>query len=193
MMNTSIVVKNRAQGKSDLMKNARMRLFFALWPPEEVRDGMMAPARECHRRYGGRLMRPDSVHLTLLFIGEVPAEQLALLTAAASRVQTASFDLCIDQLACWKHNGIGFAASSQPPPMLDALATQLRNAVADQGVAHDNRKFTTHITLLRKLERAFQVQPIPPVHWPVREFVLMQSVPRDGGRSYEILGRWPLA
>ena len=58
------------------------RLFFALWPSAELRRRLHALALRYQRLHGGRAMRAETLHLTLLFLGEVPRAQIASLLQA---------------------------------------------------------------------------------------------------------------
>ena len=60
-----------------------MRTFIAIEMPPEVRE-FLARCQDHLKRSGGdvRWIRPDLIHLTLVFLGEVPVEKLADLEAA---------------------------------------------------------------------------------------------------------------
>lgn len=59
------------------------RLFFALWPSAADAARIMAWAQQAHQLWGGRVMRQDTLHLTLAFLGETPEEQVQRLCRAA--------------------------------------------------------------------------------------------------------------
>ena len=50
-----------------------MRLFFALWPPEDLSRALADGAEALARRFGGKPARRETIHLTLAFLGEVDA------------------------------------------------------------------------------------------------------------------------
>jgi len=185
-------VKNREQGKRELNGNANLRLFFALWVDSPERQTLRKLAVRQQLKCGGRIMREETIHMTLLFLGETPAERLPDLDQAASRVQTPRFNLVLDSFAGWRHNGIGYAAPSLISEELASLVSQLRRCVAEAGFSFDRRAFVPHVTLLRKVQTGMATRPVTPLIWPVREFVLVQSVPEGAGVRYEVLSRWPL-
>lgn len=186
-------MKNREQGKSELTGETNLNLFFALWFDLPVRQTLHKLAGQQQLKSGGRIMRAETIHMTLLFLGETPAERLPDLNQAASRVHTPCFNLVLDRFAGWRHNGIGFVAPDRISDELCLLVSQLRSCVAEAGFSFDRRAFVPHVTLLRKVQREVVTQQITPLIWPVREFVLVQSVPDAGGVRYEVLSRWPLA
>ena len=161
------------------------RVFFAVWPDEAAATALHAVAREAQRNSGGRLMRRETLHLTLAFLGEVDAPRLALARRIADGIRMEAFDLVLDQVAYWRHNRILWAGGVSPRLTLlaDTLAGELRAA----GFRLDARPFAAHVTLLRDAGRAEMPALAQPVAWPVTEFVLAQS--RDG--RYDIIGRWP--
>lgn len=183
-------MKNLEQGKSELKRHAR--LFFALWPPGSLQGKLHGLAQRYQKQCGGRVMRAESIHLTLLFLGETPLERVGLLQNAAGAINAKSFELVLDRIAGWRHNGIGFAAPA-PNDVLVELAQQLRSRVAQADFRFDGRAFTPHITLLRKMDQARGETPIDPMTWRVEEFVLVESEPVAGGVRYSIIGRWPLS
>jgi 2'-5' RNA ligase len=51
--------------------------------------------------------------------------------------------------------------------------------------------FAPHLTVLRNVRKPLSTTPTVPLHWPVREFVLIDSV--SGPQpAYRLLGYWPL-
>ena len=51
--------------------------------------------------------------------------------------------------------------------------------------------FVPHLTVQRDVRRHIAPAPVPPLAWPVREFVLIDSDP-GRGTPYEVVGRWAL-
>ena len=166
-----------------------MRLFFALWPPAPVAHRLGALAAGCARQHGGQATRPDTPHLTLCFLGEVPDDRLEHLIASAQTVYARRFALAIDRLGYWQHNHLLWAGSNAPSPALDELVAQLRGALHDEGCADDDptRAFVAHITLVRKIMNASQAiatTTIETIDWPVTQFTLVESRRTHAGPTY---------
>src|SRR5512134_1178233 len=99
------------------------RVFFALWPDPPVRAALYRHGQALHREVGGKLTRADSVHLTLLFLGNVPEASVPALLGAAEGVRFAPFAMRIDTAKCWRHNDIAWVGpSAVPPPLADLVA-----------------------------------------------------------------------
>lgn len=171
---------------------ATERLFFALWPPADAAEALAARARALARESGGRITRIDSIHLTLVFLGDVAATWVPVLSTPPASVSVPSFDLVLDGIGVWRHNGIGWIAPATPPAALTALQGRLAGWLAGLGLRQERRAFRPHVTLVRKATAYPPERSVPAVGWSVDAFVLVRSAPDAGGRRYEVLGRFPL-
>lgn len=91
-------------------ENSTVRVFFALWPDSAVREGLAAWQPALKQLCGGREMRPDTLHLTLVFLGDIPCARLEALQLAAAEVSAQGFDVCLDEARYWGHNHILYNA-----------------------------------------------------------------------------------
>lgn len=162
-----------------------MRLFFALWPDSDVRAQLGAWARAAHPFTGGRAMRAEGVHATLVFLGETPDDRLGVIEAAAGGVRFDPFELVLDAARYWPHNRIVWAGASAVPEPLTALATALRARLSEAVVPFDAKPFVPHLTLIRDA-RTRPAGDFAPIRWTVAEFVLVLSA---NGR-YSVMQRW---
>ena len=137
-------------------------------------------------------MRADTLHLTLSFLGDVPAAQLDVLLQDIQPIAIGRFELNLDQPGYWPHNHIGWLGLSLPSAPLEALVQALRDQLGERAIAFDNRPHTPHVTLLRKSQGGEALTCLP-VKWSVDEFVLVASDPQADGAHYAVLKRWPLA
>jgi 2'-5' RNA ligase len=167
-------------------------MFFALWPAATVRDQLDGLARDAQSAGGGRAMRRENLHQTLVFVGSVAGERIAELESAASRVNADVFDLEFGVTGYWRHNRILWAAPLATPEPLAKLVSALEHALEKSAVDFDRRPYTAHVTLVRDA-RAPVALPAPEFTWPVREFVLVESGRGARGVEYRVVARWPLA
>lgn len=168
------------------------RVFFALWPAQGIRNALHAHALQYQKHCGGRCMRVETLHMTLLFVGAVRRERLPELMHAAGKVRSTSFDIKLAQCACWKHNRIAYAAPLQPVDALAKLVSDLRRQVGAAGFSFDEHGFKPHVTLLRNVEHLVEPQMFPAVSWPVVSFDLVESTLTERGAQYQVLATWAL-
>lgn len=169
------------------------RLFFALWPTADVAAALHVAAKAAHKSCGGRVMRRESLHLTLAFLGEIVASRVTLAEEIAAGITAEPFTLVLDRIACWKHNRIVWAGCSDMPPALPALADGLGKQLRTAGFSLDKRPFAAHATLVRNGDCRAPLPALTPIAWPVSEFVLVESTLQPVGSQYEIVSRWPFA
>ena len=169
----------------------RQRLFFALWPDDEVRTALSQSATGLLGKQVQRV--PDAnLHLTLAFVGAVMAPVRQCLEAAAADIHCPAFQLRIDAAGHWPKPRIFWIGPGDTPPALWSLASSLRTALADCGLQTETRPYQPHITLSRKIKRAPLAAQPDPVDWSIRHFCLLESVIGPRAASYQILGCWKL-
>ncbi len=192
-----------------------MRLFVALDIDDQVRgrisrylDGVRGFAPEA------RWVRPESLHLTLKFIGEQPESiadkierALQTITAGALELKIRGHGFFPGERAArvfW----IGVAAN----PQLASLAASVDETVAEIGIAKEEHAFNAHLTLAREGSRTsrkskgdaqgrgFQLLQEKLTAFPApefgamtaREFFLYQSQTMPGGSRYTKLAGFAL-
>ena len=130
-----------------------MRVFIALDIDDTIReriqqfmDGVRGFAPDV------RWVHPESMHVTLKFIGEKSAEAVKEIGLALADVQPAAFEISF--------RGCGFFPTSKGPrvfwigitagPQLAALAEAVDGAMAALGVPKEEHAFSPHLTLARR-------------------------------------------
>lgn len=166
-----------------------MRLFFALWPPEETARLLAAWAREVQQLSGGRATDETKIHLTLAFLGEAdPAKAIR----AGLGVAGQAHELPVEKSHYWRENSIVWVGPREAPEALKALHARLGTGLQREGFVLERRPFAAHVTLVRKA-RAAKLPAIPQVQWPVREFLLVRSAVSSKGATYQPLERFTLS
>lgn len=172
------------------MDKETARLFFALWPDGRARGVLDQAAAKIHRHCGGRRTRRETIHLTLVFLGDVPMSRLDELRQAVADISLPAFAVALDRAGWWRHNRIVWAGMENVPQPLADLVGQLRERLKNSGFGFDGKAFVPHVTLLRKAYCPDREFPPLAVEWQAREFVLVRSVTSEAGAAYEIVGRW---
>jgi len=166
-----------------------------------------------------RWVRGESLHITLKFIGEQTPEQVEAIAESLRRVAGSAFEIRV--------SGHGFFPTAKAPrvfwivihagPQLAELAGNVDAAVAELGIAYEDRPYSPHLTLARGGARRASGSPkwrkgddpntlfsalqkrlagigeIDFGKMTVREFILYQSRLSPGGSKYTKLQSLPLS
>ena len=193
-----------------------MRLFIALDIDDSIReriarfvDGVRAFAPDA------RWVRPESLHITLKFIGEKPADSMEAVTKALANIHSESIEITF--------SSFGFFPTAKAPrvfwigisagPQLKALASAVDNAMFQLGIAREDHEFSPHLTLARggksgaprrqkgdgqnsKFKRLqAQLDTMPPLQFGTmraHDFFLYESKLSPAGSKYTKLERFAL-
>ena len=166
-----------------------MRLFIAILFSAELLDALLDVQSELKSfDVRGRYVPEENLHLTLAFVGEYGNPD-AVMDALAS-VPFKPFPLRIEGLGNFSDL---YWAGIEANPELAAFVKRLRHALADRDIPYDRKRFSPHITLVRRAEY-FGETPLPPVHSPKGEMEvtgvsLMRSARGKHGKIYTEIGR----
>lgn len=194
-----------------------MRLFVALDIDENVRariarflDGVREFAPEA------RWVRPESLHVTLKFIGEKPEEAVAEVRAALQTIEIGVIEV--------NFRGYGFFPTPRSPRVfwigvdgattLAALATSVDEKLSLLGIPKEEHAYNAHLTLARggggsgsphrskddrpnrtfeRLQEKLSALPAPEFGtMTAREFFLYESKLGPGGSKYTKLAAFTL-
>ena len=171
-----------------------MRLFFALWPDPRVRATIAHAAAALPADLRAHRVPPQNYHLTLAFVGEVAATQLALLQQIGRSQRFAGCTLKFDALEYWREPRVLVATAGQIPPELLELWTQLCRALTqNQSLRLEPvSPRRAHVTLARKVAQAPVLQAMSPFEWTSRDFSLVRSDTSGAHSVYTVVDTWPL-
>ena len=133
-----------------------MRTFVAIELSDECRRRLVRAQEELRTSCGGvRWVRPDGLHLTLKFIGELAEidipSALSAISSAAS--QASPFRMVLKGISGFPPQGkprIIFAGVEEPCGVLVGLAQAVDSKLCGElGVAREKRSFRSHVTLGR--------------------------------------------
>ena len=173
------------------IQEKKWRLFFAIWPSETERTALASWQPLLHKLCDGRVMRPATLHVTLVFLGEVAESRLEALQLAAREVDFQRFDLELVEARYWGHNHIVYAAPEIIPSQHTTLVNELESKLHNHCFKFERRPYKPHVTLLRNAQ--WSDAPLPrqsKICWQVSDFVLVQSLNDEQGTYYEVLARF---
>lgn len=167
---------------------AAMRIFFALWPDPATVHALSAWARHAHTTCGGRIMRPDTLHLTLAFLGSVDANRIEQLIQATSQDIITPGAFHIHRYGVFARQHLIWAGPANADTALTALHDQLWLRLSALDFQPPPHPFRPHVTLLRHVTDATPPGITPePLHWAYSRYVLVASEPQNGMAQYRVL------
>ena len=167
------------------------RLFFALWPDDGVRARLAEQARLLPINTGRRVP-PENFHITLVFLGNVEERDIPELAKAVHELSIPRFPLQINHCGWWKRAKVAWLAPGYAPEPLLELVKQINRLSRLAGLPVDERNYSPHLTIARKLTRPLKPCTFEPIHWDVREFCLIESVTHEQGARYRVVRYWAL-
>jgi RNA 2',3'-cyclic 3'-phosphodiesterase len=176
------------------------RAFVALAPPDAQRAQLGAYLERCRAAAPEfRWVAPESVHLTLRFLGRVDAPALADLSGRLRALRRPPFPLRLAGLGTFGGRRpsviwLGLAEGVEPAAM---LARAVEAECAAVGLEPEPRPFRPHLTLARARERSGAPLPdLPPspelAPWTATEMILFESRLGGGPPVYTPLERFAL-
>lgn len=168
-------------------KKPSLRTFLALWPDAAVRAQLAERSAAAARACAGRAPQPDTLHLTLVFIGTTSADRIAALSAMMDAIDAPWFALRFDRSGWFRQSGVAWLGVREPPEALMALQEALARGASRLGFSLDVRPYVPHLTLARDVHKPLPDRVFAPLDWPVASFVLVASDLLPAGPRYRIL------
>jgi len=170
-----------------------VRLFFALWPDDEVRAQIASILNQINLdRDQCRLVKNNNLHLTLHFIGNTSIAEMKCLDRQARGFDAEPFELTLDCSGYFKKPKVIWIGCKSVPQVLYDLHGNLGGQIAQCAYTPETRPFSPHITVARKIIEPPGPIPFEPVPWQVNQFVLVKSISVPGGVRYEVVESYSL-
>jgi len=165
-----------------------MRLFIAIEFNEEILQALTNLQSEWKvLGLRGNITPVENLHLTLAFIGEY-GNPTAVLEAMNS-VPFSAFNLRLDGIGNFRD--LYWAGIAQNVPLANYVR-RLRKALAEHDVPFDRKKFSPHITLVRRAEFNGSMEELlknpPSGEMEVKTVSLMSSTRGKNGMIYKNVG-----
>ena len=161
-----------------------MRMLLAVDLSEEMKNALLTEQNALYDRgVRGRFTPPENLHLTLAFIGEYPDSETVL--EALSGLTFPPFSISLEGMGCF--GDLRWAGIRESAP-LEALARKARRALAEQGIPFDRKRFSPHVTLIRKASGKMPGIPLRQASMTVDAVSLMRSDRGKRGMLYTRLG-----
>lgn len=170
-----------------------LRLFFALWPDDAARASLAGTVEALKRATTAKWVKPENLHITLAFLGEVDEDRLPLVNRAADSIIGRSFKLELDRIEFWPRSGIVCLSPASTPEDLKKLVSGLTAELGGVGFVMESRPYRAHLTVARKARPGVVSQALAdPIDWNVRSFDLVESRISRAGSLYLVRESWSL-
>jgi 2'-5' RNA ligase len=187
----------------------RIRLFIATEPPDEARQVLADTIRDLEQAIpnGVRWVQPHRLHLTVKFLGNVPASTvdgiLAAMHQAATDFPEGNFNLSLSRLGVFPEQTrprVVWAGVQGDLGPLNNLHHAVDHRVSALGFSVDRGPYRPHLTLGRPRNAVSRQRlevigetiaswpTLRPVNWKVDAVHLMHSVSEPDRIEYVLLG-----
>ena len=165
-----------------------MRLFIAIQFDEEILDTLTDFQNELKRQgVKGNYTSRENLHITLAFIGDYGNPEDVL--DAMEQLNFRPLDISLDGVGTF---GDIFWAGLADNPQLAAVVKRLRRELSDYGIPFDKKRFSPHVTLIRKYScvsgKEIPVSDPPQGRMTVNRISLMRSERGRNGMIYTEIG-----
>ena len=183
-----------------------VRTFICLQLPAFARD-RLASTQQRLRESGAQVswVKPHNIHLTLKFLGSVPAKRLQDVVRAVQRAAAPAppIPLELTMLGCFPNRRaprVIWAELKELPEALEGLQQRVEKELVAAAFSPESRPFSPHFTLgrvrsgrnIRKLAVAMQAERLEPLLFEAAEVVVMASQLHASGALYTPVSRVPL-
>lgn len=188
---------------------ATIRVFVAIQLPVTVKNALGSAIAEIGSFRGAHPVKPEGVHLTLKFLGDVDVERVGSLCEAIEAVawSVAPFSLSLGGTGVFSESRAArvlWVGVTGQIELLQELRRDLESTTSALGFTKDRRGFSPHITLVRArpespseelnktIEALSRLKFLDGLQIPVSHISLMRSTLRLKGASYDTLASFRL-
>ena len=164
------------------------RLFIGLMPDASVQAAIDVQRQAWHWPPGCRLTRPQRMHLTLHFLGQVDPMRAAALQDALAKAPMSELALVLGAPQVWRNHVAVLLA--QEHEGLRALHAGLALQLVRAGLVPARARWPPPVTVARDAAGAGAPADPQPIRWRVAAFALVWSRLAPDWR-HEVLARYP--
>jgi len=192
-----------------MANDGTFRLFLAIDPPEAALREIADIQKRLQKSFAGniRWVKPDGMHLTLKFFGDVFADAIGAISAECLQeaAQEAPFTLSFRGLGTFptvKRPRVLYLGLEGDTARLTDFQSRLENRLSETGFTGEDRPFTPHLTLARIKElrepekiakETTEIAKYATKQFTAREMTLFKSDLTPGGAVYTKLAGYPFA
>jgi 2'-5' RNA ligase len=170
-----------------------LRLFFALWPSEPLRAALAAATAPAIARVDGDRLPPGNLHVTLVFLGQVPGARLSRLMQVGGGPPWPRVEMAFERVEYWVKPKVLVAIPADRPPAGEAVVERLWRGLEPLGFEREARPWQPHLTLVRRVRQpppdGLAMAACAAGDW---RLALVESQGHPEGVRYKPLADWSL-
>ncbi|MBR6459707.1 MAG: RNA 2',3'-cyclic phosphodiesterase [Actinomycetaceae bacterium] len=165
-----------------------MRIFIAAQLPTAINEALAQTSAMLRESVRGKYVPPDSFHLTLAFLGEIPGSRLPALHAAVEEAYAGATacECTLGDLGMFGRRNSATVWQGVEGDCVTKLAKSLRASLDTYGFDYDETKFLPHVTLMRRadLDYPFTSLPSPELASGTIDTVVIYQSELDSERAH---------
>ncbi len=179
----------------------KIRAFIAVDLSKEVLEELGRVERELEKSDAGvKWVRPDSIHVTLKFLGYVEEDKVELIKEKIGSInsQIVPFDISLGSVGVfpnWRRPSVVWVGIENGAEQVKLLADKVEEAMNELEFEKEAREFKAHITLgrvkssknIQKLEKFSQSVKVSPLNTNISKLILYKSTLTPKGSIYTSL------
>ena len=169
-----------------------IRLFFALWPDDVLRDQLHRAGNTVSVERPARRVPYSNLHLTLHFVGNVFFAQMDCLRQQARLVKADAFGLDIDCQGYFSRPRVAWLGCREIPAALNKLHERMGQCLQSCDYKPEARQYNPHVTVARKIGTITESASFAPITWKVDSFSLVEVCQIENGVQYRVIETYPL-
>jgi 2'-5' RNA ligase len=181
-----------------MANGTKVRSFIALELSDEARVEL-ARIEEALKKSDANVkwVKPESVHLTLKFLGYIDEEKIAPISEKIEKIASgiSPFDIALSGIGVfpsWRQARVIWVGIEEGAENVKTLAGQVEEAMAREGFEKEERSFRSHLTLGRvrspknkeKLEKEALSIEVKPAKSHISKIILFKSDLSQKGAVY---------
>jgi len=189
---------SRMEKQPGVSRDDAVRTFICIEIPEALKTLIADLQREL-KQIDAQVswVKPENIHLTLKFLGDIPQSRIAAVSKAVERAAGSSspFDVEVSSTGCFpstRSPKVLWVGLSHVPTQLNHLHQAIEDELAHAGFARESKPFSPHLTIgrvrpprrapevaERLIARGFRSEP-----FSAGEVIVMRSELNPSGSVY---------
>jgi 2'-5' RNA ligase len=175
-----------------------IRTFICIEVPETIKE-RIAGLQQQLRKGDAQVswVKPSNIHLTIKFLGDVPASKIETIRLAVERAVSSinKFEIEVGATGCFpspRSPRVLWAGLSNLPESLKQLHASIEDELAREAFAREPKRFSPHLTIGRvrdpkgatRVAEDLMARGFEPEAFQARELILMRSDLNPKGSIY---------